>query len=263
MINRKKFRVRRGSVWGERLIDELSKFDGEAMDWMDRHTRVLKSDKHSKVGLLELDGQTCYLKYYEGKSWGQRVLFKMGRGRGFSSFDSSLALLKNQISVPQPLSCLLVPRGMMLLTEAIQPARDLKTEWLAGPGSQLKLALMGQAGGALREFHATGYCHGDCKWSNFVWSKRHFYFVDLESVKPASGDILGSKKQLRDIARFVLNAEDLGLSEQEFKPFLLAYLDQSKLSEAALAGAIMPILKRLRSRHEKHYGVRGSRLIGE
>lgn len=262
MIDRKQIRVRRGSIWGERLSDELSQFNGNTMDWMEQHTRVIKSDQHSKVGLLELEQQNCYLKYYQSKSWGQRALFRLGIGRGFRSFDGALALLEKQVPVPQPLSCVLIPGGMMLLTRAIQPACDLKAQWLDGPGADLKAALMATAGRVLHGMHAAGYCHGDCKWSNFLWSQGQIYFVDLEAVEVAGGGVLGSTKQARDVARFVLNAEDLSLTRAEFEPFIQTYLEHSKVSEKALIGAIMPVLARLRRRHDKHYGVRGTRLLG-
>ena len=35
--------------------------------WMERHTRILKSDSFSRVGLLEVAGQGCYLKLYLAK----------------------------------------------------------------------------------------------------------------------------------------------------------------------------------------------------
>jgi tRNA A-37 threonylcarbamoyl transferase component Bud32 len=263
MISWKQIGVRRGPMWGERLGAKLLKSDGNIMAWMERHTQVLKSDKHSTVGLLELEQQACYLKYYRHKSWAQRALFQLGIGRGFRSFDGALALLEKHVPVPEPLSCVLIPGGMLLLTQAMQPACDLKAEWLDGPDANRKAELMANAGLALHRLHVAGYCHGDSKWSNFLWSQGQFYLVDLEAVESVAADVLGSKKQARDIARFVLNAEDLSLTPAEFEPFMHAYLDQSKVSENALIGAIMPALNRLRRRHDKHYGARGTRLIGE
>ena len=263
MISEAQIRIRRGPIWGKRLGQQLLGFGGDTTDWMGQNTQLLKSDKYSRVGLLELEQQACYLKYYQSKSWGQSALFQLGIGRGFRSFEGALALRGKGVSVPEPLSCVLVPGGMMLLTRAIEQARDLKAEWLDGPDRHRQSTLMEQAGYALDGFHAAGYCHGDCKWSNFLWSQGQCYFVDLEAVEHVrAGGIQSSNKQARDIARFVLNAEDLGVNEAELEPFLRAYLGESRMRKSELIACILPALDRLRARHARRYGVRGGRLLG-
>ena len=263
VITDKQISIRRGKTWGERLRQELTGFSGDTMEWMEQRTQLLKSDTHSRVGLMELDQQPCYLKYYQSKSIGQRALFQLGIGRGFRSFDGAMSLKEKRVLVPEPLSCVLVPGGMMLLTCAIEPARDLKAEWLAGAEPDLQSTLMEQAGHALTGLHMAGYCHGDCKWSNFLWSQGQCYLVDLEAVEQVTNGGAGAcNKRARDLARFVLNAEDLSVSDQEFEPFLQVYLEHNPMSRTELIATIIPALDRLRRRHELRYGVRGRRLLG-
>ena len=263
MIARSSIRILRGTHWGERLREELAGFSGSEVAWMEQNTQLLKSDSHSRVGLLQVHGKLCYLKFYRGKSIGQKALFRLGYARACKSFDAAGGLLRDKVPVPEPLACLLLPGGIMLLTEGMSGAIDLKAIWQGKPGESRQAELMAGAGAALAQLHRAGYCHGDCKWSNLVWSGEKFYLVDLEAVeKVASGAGIG-KKQARDLARFVMNAEDLAVSAQLFEFFLNSYLQNSGISRDRAIGLIMPFLLRLRERHKVKYGRRGQRILGE
>lgn len=120
--------------------------------------------------------------------------------------------------------------------------------------------MLRRAGNTLSRLHLAGYCHGDAKWSNWLWSGDDFYLVDLEGVKQVP---TGSKRQLRDLARFVVNAEDLAVSQLSFDCFMESYLAGDTRSKDDTIRAIMPTLMELRKRHEAKYGMRGHRLIGE
>ncbi len=150
---------------------------------MERHTRLLKSDTFSRVGLLELQGQCCFLKLYLAKSSLQRVGFRLGYGRGVHSFDAARRLARASLPVPSPLACLLVEEGMVLLTEGIANSRDLRSLWLEQPAAGAASQLMQAAGDTLAALHLAGFAHGDCKWSNLLWNEVQMYLVDLEAVR--------------------------------------------------------------------------------
>ncbi len=252
--------ILRGDAWAQRLRHALSSSPHSELDWMQQHTELLKKDADSRVGLIELHDRVCYLKFYRAKSSGQKLLFRLGYARGLRSFEAATELLAAKIQVPIPLACLRSPAGMMLLTEGVVGGRDLKAIWQENMEATEQELLMASAGRTLAELHTAGYCHGDCKWSNFLWSSKGFYLVDLEAVKKTAP---GGKGQARDLARFTVNAEDMGLSAQSFESFLESYLKGSNNSRDAVIPTIMPFLRQLRRRHDIKYGQRGNQILRE
>jgi tRNA A-37 threonylcarbamoyl transferase component Bud32 len=225
---------------------------------MERHTRLVKSDRFSRVGLLVLAGELHYLKFYRPKSIGQQLWFRLARGRGVRAFDMGEALAGQGIAVPEPRACLLVPEGMLLLTEGLQGAGDLQALWRSEPGPGDPGGLMTAAGRALGRFHLAGYAHGDCKWSNLLWYAGHFYLADLEAVRAAP---VGGRRQARDLARFTLNAEELSAGEAHYRQFLSSYCEATGTPRAMAIDRLLPDLRRLRARHRARYGERGAPLF--
>ena len=146
----------------------------------------------------------------------------------------------------------------MLLTQGLPESEDLKTLWLSSPSPETWEQLLLNVGSALAEFHRAGFSHGDCKWSNLVHSRGQFYFVDLEAVKQVSKK---SPRIARDLARFTVNAEDMGLSGEHYESFLGRYAEEVGSSRELLVTQILGPLQQLRSRHLSKYGSRGHRLI--
>ena len=253
-------RILRGNDWGERLQRELAGSSCSGLDFMQQRTELLKSDAHSWVGLIHLSGRLCYLKFYRAKSVGQNLLFRFGFARGLRSFDAAEKLMMEGVQVPAPLACLRLDDGILLLTEGVMDAKDLKGLWQEPLAAPEQSQLMSSAGRALSGLHRAGYCHGDCKWSNFLWSQHGFYLVDLEGVKKTAAS---SKHQAKDLARFTVNAEDLGVSKQNFELFLDSYLKESHYTRGATIHAIMPWLHQLRARHTIKYGRRGQQILGD
>lgn len=256
----KELRILRGDSWGEHLQNALAESSLAELNWMQQHTELLKSDVHSLVGLITLHGRLCYLKFYSAKSKGQQLLFRLGYARGLHSFDAATELLAADVRVPTPLACLLSSGGMMLLTQGIVEARDLKAQWQENIEPAKRELLLSSAGSTLASLHRAGYCHGDCKWSNFLWSGDGFYLVDLEGAKKTA---VGGKKQARDLARFTVNAEDLGVGPECFELFLESYLEGGNHSRETIIRAIMPCLRQLRQRHTLKYGERGQQILRE
>ena len=226
--------------------------------WTEAHTRILKSDEYSRVGLLNLQEQLCYLKFYRAKSMAQQLLFRLGRGRAIGAFDTALELGAQGVPVPEPRACVLVPGGVMLLTEGMPGAVDLKALWLQQPDATQAGQLMIAAGAVVGNLHRAGFAHGDCKWSNLLWSDDRIFLGDLEAVSHAAP---GSRRQARDIARFTVNAEDLGVEAALYEQFIGAYLASAGGCRDTLLTQVRPCLDELRSRHLQKYGERGARLL--
>jgi len=225
---------------------------------MEQHTRILKSDSFSRVGLLELEGESCYLKFYRQKSIGQQLLFRMGRARAVQAFDAAEKLAAMGIAVPQPRACVLVPGGVLLLTEGLRGSRDLKALWQAQSFPGNPAALLETTGRTLAALHRAGFAHGDCKWSNLLLSGDRIYLVDLEAVEEVT---TGGRKQARDLARFTVNAEDLGIGEGHYDHFMDAYCKELDIPRETVVDRMMPNLRQLRARHRDKYGERGGTLL--
>jgi tRNA A-37 threonylcarbamoyl transferase component Bud32 len=247
-----------GDGWGVALQDVLATSSNDTAAWMQQHTRLLKSDTNSLVGLLQLRRETCYLKLYRYKSSLQKMLFRLGRGRPVRSFDVACKLVQSEVPVPRPLACLLVHGGMLLLTEGIAGGGNLNELWREQPAHDKFRQVLHSAGQSVARLHRAGYAHGDCKWSNLLWTGRQCYLVDLDGVAKAS---ISSAKQARDLARFTLNAEELAIGPELYELFLESYLQGVGGSRGEAIARMMPSLRLLRDRHLVKYGERGQRLL--
>lgn len=251
-------RILRGEHWAHTLLETLSGDCADPLSWMQREARILKSDRHSLVGLVELGGALCHLKAYRPKGPLQSLQFKAGRGRGVSAFDHALALRAGGLSVPEPRACLCSGGVMLLLTEGIIDGTDLKSLWLSEPGEEFLAEVLERAGVMLAAWHRAGFSHGDSKWSNVLVAPDAMYLVDLEAVQQTTADGAGAT---RDLARFVVNAEDMGLAQAQFRRFLNSYCAAAALEEPALVRRVLPRVQSLRRRHLKQYGQRGHPLL--
>ncbi len=250
--------VLRGERWAEVLLEALASPPPDTRSWMDTHTRVIKSDDHSLVGLLELAGEPSYLKYYQQKSILQQLWFWLGRGRGVRAFDRAGQLAAAGVPVPQARACVLVPGGMLLLAQGLEQAIDLKALWqVEGPGQNVS-AVLAMAARTLADLHRAGYAHGDCKWSNLLWWEERVYLVDLEAVSRAAP---GDAGQARDLARFTVNAEDLGVGADHYHDFLEGYCEAVGVPRDTVVDRMQGDLQRYRARHREKYGERGARLL--
>lgn len=250
-------RALRGEDWAQHLRERLETAPADTISWMEQHTRPLKSDTHSRVGLLELRDQPCYLKLYLARSWLQKLGFQLGYGRGLRSFDMAAELARSGLLVPRARACLLVPEGMMLLTEGIPGSRDLRALWRDQPAPELASLLMQNAAYTLAGLHDAGFAHGDCKWSNLLWRENKFYLVDLEAVRRVKFAGLARlethPRQCRDLARFTVDAEELAAGSDLYEMFLASYCAALGCDRNRLVSRVQPELEMLRSRHREKY----------
>jgi len=250
--------VLRGPDWAVPLRDLLTLEPAPPASWMTRHTRLVKRDTYSSVGFLQLRGQTCFLKLYLARSGWQRLAFRLGLARGVRSFDAANRLAAAGLAVPLPRCCLLVPGGMLLLTEAIEGGADLRTLWLSDGAVGERASYLRSAAETLAGLHGAGFAHGDCKWDNLLWSGEGFYLVDLEAVSWQRSGRAGwpglRRAQLRDLARFTVDAEELGASPQQYRSFLERYCELTGQFQPGLVAAIGPRAATFRRRHRERYG---------
>lgn len=250
--------ILRGDEWACELQDRLDSVDGDVTDWMVERTRLLKNDSTSVVGLLQLERGLCCLKLYRYQSALRRGLLYLGHGRPLRSFDTGQAMASQGLPVARPLACLRVADGGLLLTEGIADAQDMQSLWRAGPDNTRRRQLLLGSADALAQLHRSAYAHGDCKWSNLLCNGEQWWLVDLDATAKAPP---GSGRQARDLARYILNAEEMAVSAAEFDVFLSSYLQGTGQSRQQVVGQVMAPLRKLRARHLARYGPRGEPLL--
>lgn len=250
--------ILRGDEWATRLRDELGGAPPDMNAWMQRNTRLLKRDAASEVGLLTLDDTLCCIKYYRHKSYRHRLLLRAARGRPVRSFDVGTQLTEAGVSVPKPLALLRVPDGALLMVEGVTEAEALDLLWEKNPDEEDAQKILCAAGELMAQLHRAGFAHGDCKWRNLLWSARGCHLVDLDAAGRAG---MGSLRQARDVARFTLDAEELGLSQTRFGYFLDSYLSGTGRGREEVIADALPALRKLRERHLTRYGRAGQALL--
>jgi tRNA A-37 threonylcarbamoyl transferase component Bud32 len=254
-----KVRIIRGDYWAALLKDELSRSDSGTAEWMEDHTNILKSDMHSLSGLMRMDGQVCFLKLYRFKSLLHKLQFRLGMGRPLRNFTAARDLDAQGLAVPRPFACLLVPEGMLLLIEGLAGPGTLAELWRrAGTAGDESGRLMRGAGETLATLHRSGFAHGDCKWNNLFWDGHRVCLIDLDDARKSS---TGSKAQSDDLARFIVNAEELSIGSDMFEQFLAAYLEGVVDTRRTVIDRMLPSLLRYRKKHLARYGPHGQRLV--
>lgn len=252
-------RSMRGDHWAALLEDELLQAGASAAEWMEEHTNILKSDVHSLCGLMRMDGQVCFVKLYRFKSPLHKIQYRLGIGRPLRNYDASRELDTQGLAVPRPFACLLVPDGILLLSEGLAGPGTLAEVWQRGTLSgDEKMTVMRCAGSTLATLHRSDFAHGDCKWNNLFWDGSRVVLIDLDDAGKSRSH---SRAQAKDLARFTVDAEELGLDEEMFEQFLAAYLEGVAESRSATLNRMLPALHRYRKKHLSRYGLRGQPLV--
>ena len=124
-------------------------------------------------------------KILRGAQWGEKLAALMAPSSESAAawMERHCKLLKRDDHSRVGLLVLHGQPCMLLLTEAIAGARDLRALWLQPSPPAVAERLMSAAGETLAGLHAAGYAHGDAKWSNLLWDGSRFYLVDLEAVR--------------------------------------------------------------------------------
>ena len=243
--------VLRDDPWAQRLLREMGSLPGSCWEWIETRGKVLKVDPYSGVALLELEGESCFVKLYRSRSWLHGRILRSGAGRPRRSQDAARNLLRAAVRVPKPRGCLWVGESVLTLAQGLAGAVELQLSWSAAPASPVRGELMMAAAESLARLHGSGFSHGDCKWNNLLWYEGGVYLVDLDAVRSSPP---GSRRLARDLARFTLNAEELAVAPEDYEVFLTAYFSSLGIPREKTLAHMLPELQKLRSRHRHRYG---------
>ncbi|MEM1111971.1 MAG: lipopolysaccharide kinase InaA family protein [Pseudomonadota bacterium] len=250
-------KIWRGEDWLRERGAALAPVLADPVSWLEQG-RQIKVDSHSRVGLAEIGGDFCYIKYYGDKSVLQGLGNRLRGGRALAAWDAGQRLFQAGLPVARPLLCLHLQHAQLLVTQGFKDARDLKSLWLGEAESTQRADWLRQCAELLGALHNHGFSHGDGKWSNLLFAGGGLRLVDLEAAR---GPGASASSQARDLARFVLNAEELGVARVDYDDFMSAYAGRRGIHRRLLEDGLMPALEKLRTRHRQRYGDRGDRLL--
>tara|TARA_Y100001934_G_C12338717_1_gene768968 strand:- start:243 stop:1031 length:789 start_codon:yes stop_codon:yes gene_type:complete len=227
--------------------------------WFDQPHRALKQNAKVDARLLQLPSGPVFVKQYKVASRLRRTFVTLTGFRARRMFRLSLCLLAIGVRVPQPLAYVLDRRhdrlSSFFVCEALQ-ARDLKSV-ACGPG-------LDEAGGEARVFsrvgemlvalHRAGFSHGDMKWANLMVddASQELILIDLDGVRRPW--LFRNKRFGRDLARFILNARELGVAPESIDALLVMYARARGRSVQQVRADLRPAYNKLARRHRDKYG---------
>jgi len=268
----------RGKVVVDSTIDHFLRNDGNPDDLLVDNSGLLKSSESTCSALVQIpaasragDLEPLFVKKFRFKGivHSLKPLFRPHRAQVM--WRVSWHLLNHSIPVAEPEGYLIKQRGPFCLRgyffARVLPRCSTLDE-LAADLDQLTIRLeSGGLNGALAQnianMHNSGVSHGDLKWPNILVhkEKNELWFVDLDSAQ-LYGQSPSIKAAARDLARFLLSAQEAGIEEAILERFLNEYSHHRKLSRARIDGPIAKILTKLQDRHKKKYGDKRSRSGG-
>lgn len=234
--------------------------EGAPVDqWFGQPHRSLKNNAKVDARLLLSSSGPVFVKQYKVASRLRRALVSLTGFRARRMFRLSMCLLAIGVRVPQPLAYVLDRRhdrlSSFFVCEALQ-ARDLKSV-ACGPG-------LDEAGGEARVFnrvgemlvalHRAGFAHGDMKWANLMVDdvSRELILIDLDGVRRPR--LFRNKRFGRDLARFILNARELGVAPENIDALLVMYARARGRSVQQVRADLRPAYNKLARRHRDKYG---------
>jgi tRNA A-37 threonylcarbamoyl transferase component Bud32 len=179
-------------------------------------------------------------------------------GQPQRNFTATRDLAADGLAVPVPLASILVSQGVFLLIEGLTGDGNLAELWRRQPKEDTAMQMLSSAGETLARLHGAGFAHGDCKWDNLFWNGQRVYLVDLDDAYKCK---VGSPAQGRDLARFTIDAEGLGIGLPNYELFLNTYLEGVGESRRNVMTRMLPHLYRFRSQQVGMCGTRSQRLV--
>lgn len=268
----------RGKVVVNSTTDHFLLNDGNPDDLFLDNSGLLKSSESTCSALVQIpaaitagDLEPLFVKKFRFKGIIHSLKPLLHQHRAQVMWQVSWHLLNHSIPVAEPEGYLLKQLGPFCLKgyffARVLP-RCFTLDELAADLDQLTIRLdSGGLSGVLAQniasMHISGVSHGDLKWTNILVDKENneLWFVDLDSAE-LHGQSPSTKAAARDLARFLLSAQEAGIEEAILERFLDQYAHHRELSRAKIDGPIDKILRKLQYRHKKKYGDKGSKSGG-
>ena len=220
--------------------------------WPPTSDKLLRDNPKLQAFVWLHQGQTLFVKCFRYQGV-RRLVALLGRERGMAGFRAAAQLRAAGVLTPDALALVRESGGKRswLLTEMLHGAVNCHQLAATGLSVEMKQQLF-QAGLALLiKLHQSGFAHVDFKWANLMWQQTDakLWMIAHEDVTASSP---GSKLQLRDLTRFLLNAEEAGVATSVRDAAFQDYCQQMQLSPEVARRRFDACYQRLWQRHQKH-----------
>jgi tRNA A-37 threonylcarbamoyl transferase component Bud32 len=229
------------------------------------HGQIRKSNAKIIVAAITTQEykNSFFIKAYSHSALLKKILNLFGINKARRIFTTAHRLRRARIAVPKPYGycfCPLIDNYDYLFFEALNDAKTLLHIDRSAALAEILLCfpILALAGKELANLHRSGYVHGDFKWGNLLVDCRlkRLVITDLDSVT-APLPQYRLTAMAKDIGRFVLSAEEAGLSASVIADFTDAYFDQlgitCKNDFIKLNDRYRVVLATLRRRHRQRY----------
>lgn len=175
---------------------------------LDDSTTLLKDDRTTTVGKLELASQSFVLKRYNARSRGHRFKRALRRSRARRCWNMSYAFARAGLNVAAP---------VLMYEHRFGPLRldaYFATEFLVGdellsalPSMSVveQAAVVAAIDVAFSKMRVAKLTHGDMKASNLLWVSGMLYFIDLDAAQQHRTEFSWRAKHAKDKKRFLKN----------------------------------------------------------
>ena len=219
--------------------------------WPPTPDKLLRDNSKLQAFVWHHQEQRLFVKCFRYQGL-RRLAARFGRERGLAGFRAAERLRAAGIDTPAALALVRDSncRSSWLLTQMLDSTTNCHQLAEAGLSDDMKQQLL-QAGLALLvKLHQSGHAHGDFKWANLMWQQTQdrLWLIDLDGVKACRP---GSKPQLRDLARFLLNAEEVGLGADVRDAAFQSYCAQMQLLPELARRHFDASYQRLWQRHQR------------
>lgn len=235
----------------------------EAAEWIATEVKPIKQDPGSMVGVFQHESKSYYLKAYYSKGLAGRIANRLGLSRAYRTWNKACQF-KQAFPTAEPVLLMTAPDGSAVyyVTDFIEGANSIM-DCLVGPGrvsADCADDILYRYGQLLGDIHRRGWVHGDLKWTNLLLDQDHSpQIVDLDGLKCPGRT--GAATSGKDLARFILNAEEFLQDTEPLERFLQGYCESRAIDRSSCIKEFYPALLTLRARHLKKYGARGQQLF--
>jgi tRNA A-37 threonylcarbamoyl transferase component Bud32 len=209
----------------------------------DQNLQVIKDTGNKTIARVSLTvgarQREFVLKILRPKGFLKQLIGGFGQSPLFKAWSMSCMLFDRGISIPKPVAILEERRrGRLLnayyLSEFVKTAVNLKA-YVNESGTAFldDGVILKNLGHAIGKMHNLSLTHGDLKWSNILLQDMEGaakpLLVDLDHAR--FSERLSSDDQAKDLARFMVDVRETGLSPDLSKTFLEAYFDAAGIAD--------------------------------